>query len=160
MSLRSTWDRLFRRTSPQPAIDNALTLDSAELYELLAGMPSASGVSVNEASAMRVTAVYACVRLIAGAIASLPLSVYQRQDEGRQRVRNDLWWLLNEQPCPSVSAAVFWEYLVAQMLLTGDALAEIERGRGGSIRQLIPLDSRAVAVRQINNRLRYEFCRD
>ncbi|WP_052364990.1 phage portal protein [Halotalea alkalilenta] len=109
---------------------------------------------------MRVTAVYACVRLIAGAIASLPLSVYQRQDEGRQRVRNDLWWLLNEQPCPSVSAAVFWEYLVAQMLLTGDALAEIERGRGGSIRQLIPLDSRAVAVRQINNRLRYEFCRD
>lgn len=160
MSLRSTWDRLFRRTSPQPAIDNALTLDSAELYELLAGMPSASGVSVNEASAMRVTAVYACVRLIAGAIASLPLSVYQRQDEGRRRVRNDLWWLLNEQPCPSVSAAVFWEYLVAQMLLTGDALAEIERGRGGSIRQLIPLDSRAVAVRQINNRLRYEFCRD
>jgi len=152
---------LFRRDKTQaPAANNSSTLGSAELYELLSGVPAGSGISVTEASAMRVTAVYACVRLIAGAISSLPLTVYRRQDDGRQRVRNDLWWLLNEQPCAAVSAAVFWEYLIAQMLLSGDALAEIERGRGGSIRQLIPLDARAVGIRQINGRLRYEFCRN
>src|SRR5690554_4735321 len=149
----------FRRQKTQ-APKNSLELGSAELYELLAGAPSAAGVAVNEASALRVTAVYACVRLIAGAIASLPLATYRRTDDGRERVRSDLWWLLNEQPCPAVSAAVFWEYLIAQMLLSGDGLAEIERGRGGSIRQLIPLDARAVGIRQINGRLRYEFCRN
>src|SRR5690554_1885418 len=149
----------FRRQKTQ-APKNSLELGSAELYELLAGAPSAAGVAVNEASALRVTAVYACVRLIAGAIASLPLGVYRRAGDGRERVRNDLWWLLNEQPCPSVSAAVFWEYLIAQMLLSGDALAEIERGHGGAIRQLIPLDTRGVAIRKVDGRLRYEFCRD
>ncbi len=163
MSLRSIWKR-WRGQQDQhnavPSARNALASGSAELYELLAGSPAASGVAVNESSAMRVTAVYACVRLIAGAIASLPLAVYRRTESGRERVRNDLWWLLNEQPCPTVSAAVFWEYLVAQMLLSGDALAEIERGRGGAIRQLVPLDSRSVGIRRIEGRLRYEFCRD
>lgn len=157
------WNPFRRRAatpSPTNAPKNALEIGSSELYELLAGAPSAAGVSVTEASALRVTAVYACVRLIAGAIASLPLATYRRTDEGRDRVRTDLWWLLNEQPCVSVSAAVFWEYLVAQMLLSGDAIAEIERGRGGVIRALYPLDSRAVNVRKVDGRLRYEFCRD
>lgn len=160
MNLRNVWKRLRGGRNATPAASNSMTLGSAELYELLAGGPAASGVAVNEASAMRVTAVYACVRLIAGAIASLPLAVYRRSDAGRERVRNDLWWLLNEQPCLTVSAAVFWEYLVAQMLLSGDALAEIERGRGGAIRQLVPLDSRSVGIRRVEGRLRYEFCRD
>ena len=163
MSLRSIWKRLRGQHDQHdgvPSVGNSLALGSAELYELLAGSPAASGMAVNESSAMRVTAVYACVRLIAGAIASLPLAVYRRTEDSRERVRNDLWWLLNEQPCPTVSAAVFWEYLVAQMLLSGDALAEIERGRGGAIRGLRPLDSRAVGIRQIDGRLRYEFCRD
>jgi len=160
MNLRSLFKRLRGGHDVTPAVNNSLSLGSAELYELLAGSPAASGVAVNEASAMRVTAVYACVRLIAGAIASLPLAVYRRTDDGRERVRNDLWWLLNEQPCPTVSAAVFWEYLLAQMLLSGDALAEIERGRGGAIRGLIPLDSRAVGIRNVSGRLRYEFFRD
>ncbi len=149
----------FRRHKTQ-APKNALELGSSELYELLAGAPSGAGVVVNETSALRVTAVYACVRLIAGAIASLPLATYRRTDDGRERMRTDLWWLLNEQPCASVSAAVFWEYLVSQMLLSGDALAEIERGRGGVIRALHPLDSRAVNVRKVEGRLRYELCRD
>lgn len=160
MNLRSLFKRLRGGHDVTPAVNNSLSLGSAELYELLAGSPAASGVAVNEASAMRVTAVYACVRLIAGAIASLPLAVYRRTDDGRERVRNDLWWLLNEQPCPTVSAAVFWEYLLAQMLLSGDALAEIERGRDGAIRGLIPLDSCAVGIRNVSGRLRYEFFRD
>ena len=74
MNLRSLFKRLRGGHDVTPAVNNSLSLDSAELYELLAGSPAASGVAVNEASAMRVTAVYACVRLIAGAIASLPLA--------------------------------------------------------------------------------------
>lgn len=151
---------IFKRREHSPAPQNALDVNSAELYELLSGTPSRAGINVTEQTALRVTAVYACVRLIAGAISSLPLSMYRHTDSGRERVRNDLWWLLNEQPCDYVSASVFWEYLVGQMLLTGDGLALIERGRGGNIVALHPIDSRTVHVRKIDGRLRYEFCRE
>lgn len=158
-----TWWKKFLPAKAQPPQASTLDLGSAELYELLSGMPAASGVVVNEHSAMRVTAVYACVRLIAGAIASLPLALYRHTPEGRERIKPELWALLNQQPCEAMSAAVFWEYLVAQMLLTGDALAEIDRGRGGVVRALVPLDSRSVGVRKVETsrgwRLRYEFMR-
>lgn len=98
----------------------------SELYKLLTTSSSAGPV-VNERTAMSVSAVYACVRLIAGAIASLPLPVYQRTPSGRDRVEHDLWWKLNEEPNPVMSAAVFWEYMVSSMLLSGDAYAVIRR---------------------------------
>ncbi len=99
----------------------------SELYELLtAGSASYAGPAVNERTAMSVGAVFACVRLIAGAIASLPLPVYERTDAGRQRVEgHDYWWFLNEQPNVTMSAAAFWEYLIQSNLLSGDSFAII-----------------------------------
>src|SRR4051794_21278833 len=63
-----------------------------------------AGAQVNDKSAMRVSAVYACVRLIAGAIASLPLPLYERTAEGRKPAEHDYWWLLNERPAANFSA--------------------------------------------------------
>lgn len=100
----------------------------SNLYELLtAGSGSYAGPAVNESTAMSVGAVYACVKLIAGAIASLPLPIYQRTPDGRERVEHDLWWLLNEQPNPAMSAAVLREYLMSSVLLQGDGFAIIQR---------------------------------
>ncbi len=104
----------------------------SELFEWLGGGMSAAGVAVTEQTAMRVSSVYACVNLIGGAIASLPLPIYRRTAAGRERAQHDYWWLLNEQPNSYMSAAVFWECLAASLLLHGDAYAEIERdGRKG-----------------------------
>jgi HK97 family phage portal protein len=83
---------------------------------------------------MRVSAVYACVALIGGAISTLPMQVYKRTKEGRESVDHDYWWLLNEQPNPEISAAVFWEYLVSSRLFYGDCFAEIKRPSFGSSR--------------------------
>jgi HK97 family phage portal protein len=83
---------------------------------------------VNEVTAMKVSAVYACVALIAGAISTLPLHVYQRTDTGREKAKNHpYWWFLNEQPDSEISAAVFWEYLISAKLFYGDGFAEIVR---------------------------------
>lgn len=103
----------------------------AEMSSTLSGWVtsglSAAGVAVTEETAMRVSSVYACVNLIGGAISSLPLPVYQRTSTGRERAQHDYWWMLNEQPCSEMSAAVFWEYMTGSLLLHGDAFARIER---------------------------------
>ena len=102
----------------------ALTLQ--ELSNLVGGV-GIGGPSVSEASAMRVSAVYACVALIAGAISTLPMPVYARSADGREIADHPYFWLLNEQPNSDMSAAVFWEYLVASRLFYGDCFAEIIR---------------------------------
>lgn len=127
--------------------------DGNNLYALLAGLPStASGAVVNEQTAMQVSAVYACVNLIAGSIAGLPLNFYQRQ--GASRIELDdhpLWWHFNEQPCAAFTAATFWEFVVSQMLLRGDSVNYIYRGEGrfaSDIKAIIPYPRSRVTVQK------------
>jgi HK97 family phage portal protein len=142
--------------SPQASIPSSSGYQGGQLYEWMMGAnASAAGYPVSERSAMSVSAVYACVSLIAGAIASLPLPIYRRSDEGREKVSMmadsrfaNYWWLLNEQPHRQWSAAVFWEYLIASLLLCGDAMARIVRVReGGEIVGLEPVHPSCVTVK-------------
>jgi phage portal protein BeeE len=111
----------------------------AEIFQLPS---SGAGPAVTPTTAMQVTAVYACIALIAGAIASLPLAFFERTDgdKRRKRIKHDLWWLFNEQPSPLLPAAVFWEYIIATRFLHGDGFALIVRDRnGGKITEVLPL---------------------
>ena len=56
------------------------------LFNSLTGGRSASGISVNETSALKYSALYACVRLISESVASLPLHTYQRSENGKERL--------------------------------------------------------------------------
>lgn len=77
---------------------------------------------------MQLSVVNACTALIGGAIASMPLHVYERvDDDRRQRVNDDLWYMLNESPMPNWLACAFWEYSVLSKLLHGDSFARIHR---------------------------------
>lgn len=128
-----------------------------ELFEWMTGGMSSAGVAVTEQTAMRVSAVYASINLIGGAIASLPLPIYQRTPDGRERVDHDLWWLLNEQPHPAWSAASFWEYLAASKLLLGDAYAEIMRASPNSpkIVGFEPRHKSRITTQRVDGRLIY-----
>src|SRR5699024_1716885 len=128
--------------------------ESSDSWEVLRGIfgpgvETAAGAMVTPTTAMRVSAVYGCVRLIAGAIASLPVHVYERVDGERRRIDHDYWWLLNEQPIAAFSASAFWEFMVAQVLLRGDGLAYIRRNRAGMVTGLIPLQRGQVAIRKM-----------
>lgn len=130
-----------------------------ELFEWLSGGLSSAGVAVTEQTAMRVSAVYACINLIGGALASLPLPIYERTPDGRQRADHAYWWLLNEQPTEAMSAAVFWEYLAASLLLNGDAFARILRPSLRSLQAvgLEPYPKSRVTVHKQHGLLFYEL---
>lgn len=115
-----------------PQISNSTSVASSNYLDWATNGMMTAGVSVTESSAMQVSAVYASVALIGGAIASLPLPVYQRGKDGRVRVDHEIWWLLNEQPNPDYPAATFWEAMLSALLLHGDAFARIIRPRPGS----------------------------
>ncbi len=129
----------------QLAVDSANIRRGDGVWEAFTGL--ASGAP-GEAAALSVTAVHACVQLIAGAIASLPMHIYRREADGdRDRLPNDdLWWVLNEQFSPRWSASAGWLFLIASKLLHGDGFAEILRGPGGRIVGLMPIHPNRVRV--------------
>ncbi len=90
--------------------------------------PVHSGVSVTEESAMRATAVFASVRLIASTVASLPLPVYRRlTPRGKERVPDEpTYYLLHTRPNAEISSYLWRQMSVAHMLLWGNAYSEIE----------------------------------
>jgi HK97 family phage portal protein len=104
--------------------------------------------SPSEQQALRVTAVSACVTLISGAIASLPMHVYLRAPDGdlTRDVNNELWWILNEEFSPRWAASAGWSFITASKLLHGDGFAEILRGPAGRITGLVPIHPNRVRV--------------
>lgn len=101
---------------------------------------SASGKFVNEFTALQTTAVYACVRILAESIASLPLHVYKYQNKGKERVpEHPLYFLLHDAPNDEMTSFVFRETLMAHLLLWGNAYAQIIRDGLGRVVGLYPL---------------------
>ena len=115
----------------------------------MVGMGSASGVSVTPTSAMRVAAVYACVRLISGAVANLPSHVKQRLDEQTRIDRPDhpLSKVLRRKPNSWQTPSQFKRMMQAHLLLRGNGYAQIVRSRGNVI-ALNPLDPDRMKVTQ------------
>ena len=91
--------------------------------------PSTSGNNVNETTAMQMSAVYACVRIIAEAIAQIPLNVYRfTEDGGKEKdPRHPLYFLLHDEPNPEMTSFIFRETLMSHLLLWGNAYAQIIR---------------------------------
>jgi len=86
--------------------------------------PTASGELIDETIALQIVTVNACVRIIAEAIASMPLILYKRLPRGRQEaLDNPLHDLLTVAPNPEMCGPVFWETMVGALALTGNAYA-------------------------------------
>ena len=99
-----------------------------------------SGKNVNEMTALQTTAVYACVRILAEAIASLPIHVYKYTDEGKEQdVNHQLYYLLHDEPNPDMTSFVFRETLMSHLLIWGNAYAQIIRDGRGQVLALYPL---------------------
>lgn len=153
----NTW-----RASRVQAMENGArqNLTVQELANLIGASGNIAGPVVSETTAMRVSAVYACVALIAGAISTLPMPVYARNATGRERVDHPYYWLLNEQPNSDISAAVFWEYLLSSRMFYGDCFAEILRPsfRSASVSGLLPHHpNRVMPFRDAEGRLFYRI---
>ena len=95
---------------------------------------------MNERTAMQTTAVYACVRILAETIASLPLHTYRYTEGGKQKAReHPLYNLLSNAPNPEMTSFVFRETLMGHLLLWGNSYSQIIRDGRGKVIALYPL---------------------
>ncbi len=109
---------------------------------------AASGVSVTPETALKISAVWACVRLIADSLATAPLIVYRRRDNGDRERATDmpLYGLLRTAPNAYQTAFEFIEQLTVCALLRGNGYALIQPGDRGLVDQLLPLHPDRVMV--------------
>ena len=123
---------------------------------------STSGKPVNERSAMQMTAVYSCVRILAEAVAGLPLHLYRYTDSGGKEKALDhpLYLLLHDEPNPEMSSFVFRETLMTHLLLWGNAYAQIIRNGKNEVVALYPLMPNKMEVdRDEHGQLYYKYQR-
>ena len=123
---------------------------------------STSGKTVTERSAMQMTAVYSCVRILAEAIAGLPLHAYRYNSDGGKAMALDhpLYHLLHDEPNPEMSSFVFRETLMTHLLLWGNAYAQIIRNGKNEIVALYPLMPNKMSVdRDESGHLYYTYYR-
>jgi HK97 family phage portal protein len=99
----------------------SFTLRDADLYS----PDNETGVVVTAKTAMQLDAVWSCVRLISETIATLPLSMFERTSAGKRIAsQHALHFVIHDQPNLDSTASVFWEAMVASMLLRGAGRAE------------------------------------
>jgi HK97 family phage portal protein len=113
---------------------------------------TSSGKPVNEHTAMQMTAVYSCVRILAEAVAGLPLHLYKYTDNGgkEKAIKHSLYFLLHDEPNPEMSSFVFRETLMTHLLLWGNAYAQIIRNGKGEVIALYPLMPNRMGVDRDN----------
>lgn len=121
---------------------------AAQSLSMLLDYPTAAGMPVTTSTAMSLSAVFACVRLVSSAVASTPLHVYRRDRQGMRQNAQDhaLERVLRVRPNRFMTAATFWRYFLTSKILLGNGFAHIQRDRLGTPVSLYPIDPRNVSV--------------
>lgn len=124
--------KLFRaRDKPRDAVSDAPSVFFGA---------SGAGKSVTPTTAMRLSAVYACVRVIAETIASLPLNVYEITPDGsRKATDHPLYRLLHDEPNSEMTSFVWRETMLTHLLLWGNSYTQVIRSGRNGVLSLYPL---------------------
>jgi len=143
------------------ARDKPKNILSGSRYSFFFGGTTA-GKQINEHTAMQMTAVYSCVRILAETVACLPLHVYKYNSSGGKEkyIKHPLYKLLHDEPNPEMTSFSFRETLMSHLLLWGNAYAQIIRNARGEVIALYPLMPNKMTVdRDKNGRLFYLYQR-
>jgi len=117
------------------------------LRNFILGMdsPTSSGVNVNENTAVRLVAVYACIRLLSESIAMLPLPLYKKLKVGKEKADyHPLYPILHDMANSEISSFTFRQIMMVNALLMPQAYAEIEYNGAGQVIGLWPIPSNRV----------------
>ena len=123
-------------------------------------IPTAAGVPVGPETALKISTVYACDRLLSETIASLPAAVFQRMaDGGRQRATNHpLYDVLMQQPNANQTAFEFFDFMTHCAVMRGNGYARIKAGPRGFADQLKPIHPDWVTPERLDDdTLRYKI---
>lgn len=142
---------------------------SKEMQEFIRGVDvdsyggSNSGVRVDEMRAMQTSAVYACVKIIAESVASLPLHLFKKGKDGKNELaeQHPLFSCLYEIPNEEMTSFEFREMMMSALLLWGNAYARIIR-RQGHVTELWYLKPQNMTVERdtITGKIKYTYTDD
>lgn len=152
-------DLLFSEPVSGGRRDLSLT-DMEQWVDLGLTSTSASGVSVTPSKAMKMSAVYASIRILAETVASLPLIVYEKLERGKQRAENHhLFSLLRDAPNAFMTAMEYREAVQGHIAGWGNAYSFIDYDGAGRVRGLFPLrpDRMHQIVQQEDGQFRYQY---
>jgi HK97 family phage portal protein len=118
-----------------------------------------SGVSVTVDSALRVSSVYSCVRILAETVAMLPLITYERLARGKRRAsEHPLYSLLHDRPNDFMTAYTFRETVQGHLALRGNAYIHVDYNGAGRAEELFPLrPDRLIQIIERDGRLLYQY---
>ena len=139
------------------SIRAAFTAESGSIDEMVkhygyGGYQTASGAVVNSQSALRVAAVYACVRLISGAVKNMPLQIKRRVSANERQSADDhaVHKLLNRKPNNWMTPSGFKQLMTTWALLRGNGCAQIVRSLGQPV-ALLPLHPDRLDIKQLDD---------
>lgn len=104
-------------------------------------------------AALQVSTVWACVKLLSETISSLPLFLYRTGANGERKLArdDDLYMVLHDMPNRRQTAQEFWEYMLINLFLRGNAFARIVRNSRGKVVSLWPLSADQVEVKKLED---------
>ncbi len=114
------------------------------------GPESATGVNVTTTTAMQLSSVFGCVKILRETIGSMPLIMYERIKTGKQRAfEHPLFNILRYSPNPEMSARQWLATVMGHLGLRGDSYNEIVFDQGGRVKELWPLTPQRVTLTRI-----------
>lgn len=113
-------------------------LTGADLMKEISGESSDGSISVNSRNGSRLSSVFSCVKVISESIGMLPLSLFEKKGEGREKINDDLYYLLAVEPNEWMTAQEFWEMAGVKLGFEGNFYAYINRV-GGKVVELLPI---------------------
>lgn len=137
--------------------------DESFWRSLFPSVSSKAGVNVTSETALRTSTVYACVRVLAESVASLPITVFKRDEDGDKEPAKDhsLHRLLHDTPNELQTSFEFRELMMTRLNLKGNYYAFKETNNAGRIANLVPLNPDRVEVKGSdengNREIIYEF---
>lgn len=155
---------LFKRREKRAEEKTAAEIANQKLADFIKGTDvdypsSSSGISVDQESAMQMTAVYACVKVLAESIASLPLHLIEERKNVKTRARDHpLYSVLHDLANEETTSFDFREAMTASLLLWGNAYARIER-KGGHVTALWFMQPKNMTVERdtVTKKLKYKY---
>lgn len=138
-------------------LGGSFSLKDGDVLAALSGRSTATGQHVSIDSALQLSTVWACVKLISETISTLPLRVYKKRDGGGRDVAKEhpLYDLLCVSPNAEMTPGRFMLLVVASIIIRGNAIVEKQKiaGRIVALNPLLPQD---VTIRRENGRLVYD----
>ncbi len=137
---------------------STLAKPSSWLIEMFGGGTSKAGMTVTGDTALGLSTVWSCVRILSEDIAKLPIRI-TRDLDGTYEVlpRHNVKVLFNRAPNEESTAMVVREFLIANTLLWGNGFAEILRDAAGRPVGLFPLRSTGMTIKRVGGRLAYVY---